>query len=87
MTTEPRPLPKWKIDTMEAAIQDLQRVKVPITASRIHKCTGPSVTLDEYVSTQRTGLPIPKSDRAVSPLNIPALGRHADTATNGAARC
>ena len=47
MTTEPRPLPKWKIDTMEAAIQDLQRVKVPITASRIHKRTGPSVTLDE----------------------------------------
>ena len=32
---------------MEAAIQDLQRVKVPITASRIHKRTGPSVTLDE----------------------------------------
>jgi len=47
MTTEPKPLPKWKIDTMEAAIQDLQRVKVPITASRIHKRTGPSVTLDE----------------------------------------
>jgi hypothetical protein len=44
MTTEPKPLPKWK---MEAAIQDLQRVKVPITASRIHKRTGPSVTLDE----------------------------------------
>ena len=37
MTTEPKPLPKWKIDTMEAAIQDLQRVKVSITASRIHK--------------------------------------------------
>ena len=34
-------------DTIEAAIQDLQRVKMPITASRIHKCTGPSVTLDE----------------------------------------
>ena len=47
MTTEPKPLPKWKIDTMEAAIQDLQRVKLPITASRIHKRTGPSVTLDE----------------------------------------
>jgi hypothetical protein len=45
MTTEP--LPKWKIDTMEAAIQDLQRLKMPITASRIHKRTGPSVTLDE----------------------------------------
>jgi hypothetical protein len=31
MTTVPKPLPKWKIDRMEAAIQDLQRLKVPIT--------------------------------------------------------
>jgi hypothetical protein len=30
MTTEP--FPKWKIDMMEAAIQDLQQVKLPITA-------------------------------------------------------
>ena len=28
-------MPKWKIDTIEAAIQALQRDKVPITASRI----------------------------------------------------
>ena len=35
------------MDTMEAPIQDLQRVKVPITAWRIHKRTGPSVMLDE----------------------------------------
>ncbi len=27
-------MPKWKIDTIEAAIQALQRDKVPITASR-----------------------------------------------------
>jgi hypothetical protein len=27
-------MPKWKIDTIEAAIQVLQRDKVPITASR-----------------------------------------------------
>ena len=39
--------PKWKIDTIEAAIQVLQRDKVPITASRIRKRTGPSVSLDE----------------------------------------
>ena len=36
MATEPKPIPKWKIDTIEAAIQDLQRLEVPITASRIH---------------------------------------------------
>ena len=36
MATERKPMPKWKIDTIEAAIQDLQRLKVPITASRIH---------------------------------------------------
>ena len=47
MATERKPMPKWKIDTIEAAIQDLQRLKVPITASRIYKRTGPSVTLDE----------------------------------------
>jgi hypothetical protein len=40
-------MPKWKIDTIEAAIQALQRDKVPITASRIRKRTGPSVSLDE----------------------------------------
>ena len=41
-------MPKWKIDTIEAAIQVLQRDKVPITAdSRIRKRTGPSVSLDE----------------------------------------
>ena len=34
-------MPKWKIDTIEAAIQALQRDKVPITASRIRKRTGP----------------------------------------------
>jgi hypothetical protein len=38
-------MPKWKIDTI--AIQVLQRDKVPITASRIRKRTGPSVSLDE----------------------------------------
>jgi hypothetical protein len=38
---------RWKIDTIEAAIQALQRDKVPITASRIRKRTGPSVSLDE----------------------------------------
>ena len=40
-------MPKWKIDMIEAAIQALQRDKVPITASRIRKRTGPSVSLDE----------------------------------------
>jgi hypothetical protein len=40
-------MPKWKIDTIEATIQALQRDKVPITASRIRKRTGPSVSLDE----------------------------------------
>jgi hypothetical protein len=40
-------MPKWKIDTIEAAIQALQRDKVPITASRIRKRTGPSVSLDD----------------------------------------
>ena len=42
-------MPKWKIDTIEAAIQALQRDKVPITASRIRKRTGPSVSLDEIL--------------------------------------
>ena len=40
-------MPKWKIDTIESAIQALKRDKVPITASRILKPTGPSVSLDE----------------------------------------
>ena len=59
MATEPKPMPKWKIDTIEAAIQDLQRLKVPITASRIHKRTGPSVTLDEirHYAAHRFGDP------------------------------
>jgi hypothetical protein len=38
---------EMEIDTIEAAIQGLQRDKVPITASRIRKRTGPSVSLDE----------------------------------------
>ena len=46
-------MPKWKIDTIEAAIQVLQRDKVPITASRIRKRTGPSVSLDGIGSTLR----------------------------------
>ena len=29
-----RVMPKWKIDTIEAAIQVLQRDKVPITATQ-----------------------------------------------------
>ena len=59
MATERKPMPKWKIDTIEAAIQDLQRLKVPITASRIHKRTGPSVTLDEirHYAAHRFGDP------------------------------
>jgi hypothetical protein len=61
MTPAPKPLPKWKIDTMEAAVQDLQRIKVPITASRIHKRTGPSVTLDEIRQYAAPGLQIPKN--------------------------
>ena len=40
MATERKPMPKWKIDTIEAAIQDLQRLKVPITASRISQAHG-----------------------------------------------
>ena len=40
MATEPKPIPKWKIDTIEAAIQDLQRLKVPITASQISQAHG-----------------------------------------------
>ena len=59
MATEPKPMPKWKIDTIEAAIQDLQRLKVPITASRIYKRTGRSVTLDEirHYAAHRFGDP------------------------------
>jgi hypothetical protein len=49
-------MPKWKIDTIEAAIQVLQRDKVPITASRIRKRTGPSVTLDEIPAPRRGGM-------------------------------
>ena len=49
-------MPKWKIDTIEAAIQVLQRDKVPITASRIRKRTGPSVTLDGIPAPRRGGM-------------------------------
>ena len=40
----------------QAAIQVLQRDKVPITASRIRKRTGPSVTLDEIPAPRRGGM-------------------------------
>ena len=49
-------MPKWKINTIEAAIQVLQRDKVPITPSRIRKRTGPSVTLDEIPAPRRGGM-------------------------------
>ena len=92
MTTEPKPLPKWKIDTMEAAIQDLKRVKVPITASRIHKRTGPSVTLDEIWVGMPTQQPTERLDVESWVCHLPGKGlfsasfpRDSDTATNGSA--
>jgi hypothetical protein len=62
-------MPKWKIDTIEAAIQVLQRDKVPITASRIRKRTGPSVSLDEI--RQHVA-----ADRFTDRVNDPVAPRH-----------
>jgi hypothetical protein len=80
MTTEPKRLPKWKIDTMEAAIQDLQRVKVPITASQIHKRTGPSVTLDEIWVGMPTQQPTERLDVESWVCHLP--GKPRDRSTN-----
>jgi hypothetical protein len=80
MTTEPKGLPKWKIDTMEAAIQDLQRVKVPITASQIHKRTGPSVTLDEIWVGMPTQQPTERLDVESWVCHLP--GKPRDRSTN-----
>lgn len=44
----------------EAAIQDVQRLKVPITPSRIHKRTGASVRLDEIRHYPAHRFEIPK---------------------------
>ena len=53
-------MPKWKIDTIEAAIQALQRDKVPITANRIRKRTGPSVSL------MRSGITLRLTDSRIA---------------------
>ena len=59
--------PKWKFDTIDAAIQALQRDKVSITAGRIYKRTGPSVTLDEIRQHVANRIDLPVRPRLIGP--------------------